>query len=51
MAKQWVEQSSQQSSRQRDQSGMKAETPVNVRERANPCPRAQKPEALDGVDG
>jgi hypothetical protein len=50
VAKQRIEKRSQQHSGQSDQSGMKPEAPVAVRERANPRPRPHKPEALDGVD-
>jgi hypothetical protein len=51
MPKQRIKQRSQQRSGQRDQSGMKPETPVDIRERTNPSPRPHKPESLDGVDG
>lgn len=51
MPNQRIKQRSQQRGGQRDQSGMKPEAPVGVRERANPRPRPQEPEALDSVDG
>jgi hypothetical protein len=50
MPKQRIKQRSQQRSGQRNQSSMKTETPVGIRERSNPRPRPQKPESLDGVD-
>jgi len=51
MPKQRIKQRSQQRSGQRDQSGVKTEAPVGVRERSNPRPCPQEPESLDGVDG
>ena len=45
-----IKQRYEQCSCQRDEPGMKAETPVGIRERAYPGPGPQEPEALDGVD-
>jgi len=51
MAKQRIEKRCKQRGGERNQPGVKPETPVGIRERSNPRPRPQEPKALDGVDG
>jgi len=51
VANQRIEERREKHGGERDQSGMKTETPVGIRKRTNPRPRPYEPESLDGVDG
>jgi len=49
VAKQRIEKRREKCDGERDQSCMKTETPVGIRERTNPRPRPHKPESLHGI--
>ena len=49
-AEQGIEQCSEKHSGQSDHSGVKPKAQVTAGEGANPAPRPQEPEALDGIE-